>query len=155
MSGLREIRAFLYSLLNEDNTYIKSDIYYKESNSHKINYFFNMLLKDTIQKQAYGLVETISDQNRNLLNDFGSKLEYPQVGYTPDRIYYDYWNGDDSPMSKLNQSLAKDYPIIINNGYNHTDSFLTLRVKNVTIGSIIMKRTGKKFQAGRDRFKKY
>ena len=78
MSGLREIRAFLYSLLNEDNTYIKSDIYYKESNSHKINYFFNnMLLKDTIQKQTYGLVETISDQNRNLLNDFGSKLEYP------------------------------------------------------------------------------
>lgn len=31
MSGLREIRAFLYSLLNGDNTYVKLDIYNKES----------------------------------------------------------------------------------------------------------------------------
>lgn len=110
-----------------------------------------MCIRNLLATETNGLTESASNQIRDIINDFFNAC----ITTAPDKIYQDYWRGDDSIMNKVGKWLATDYPLTVHYGYNRTNTFFVTSIKYVKLGDIIETVTKKKFVVGESFFKKY
>lgn len=112
-----------------------------------------MLIRSILNDAKIGTVRTASNQNRQILNDFINVCS--EIAILPERIYYDYFHGEDALMNIVGRSLAKDYPLTLHKGFNKSPNFFTTSVKSIKLGDIIEQATKKKFIVGANYFPKY
>lgn len=110
-----------------------------------------MCIRNLLATETNGLTESVSSLIRDVINDFFNDC----TATAPDKIYQDYWRGDDSIMNKVGKSLVTDYPLKVHDGFYRTNSFFVTSVKSVKLGDIIETVTKKKFVVGESFFKKY
>ena len=111
-----------------------------------------MLIRSILNDAKIGTVRTASNQNRQILNDFINICSEIAI---PERIYYDYFRGDDALMNIVGRSLVTDYPLTVHRGFNKSPDFFVTSVKSIKLGDIIEQATKKKFVVGTNFFPKY
>ena len=113
-----------------------------------------MLIRSILNDANLGTVRTASNQNRQILNDLINVCS-SELAIQPERIYYDYFRGEDALMIIVGRSLVKDYPLTVHRGFNKSPDFFVTSVKSVKLGDIIEAATKKKFVVGTNFFPKY
>ena len=110
-----------------------------------------MNIRNLLSTEKTGLTASTSNEIRNVLNEYFNACQTT----APAEIFNEYWRGDDSIMNNVGKWLVKDYPLIIHNGFNQSNTFFVTSVKSVKLGDIIEAATKKKFVVGESYFPKY
>ncbi len=110
-----------------------------------------MQIRNLLFSEKTGLTESASDQIRDVINEFFNDC----TTSAPDKIYKNYWRGDDSIMNKVGKSLVTDYPLKVHDGFYRTNTFFVTSIKSIKLGDIIEQASKKSFVVGESFFKKY